>query len=63
MELLYLNFYLRNSTIFGGGDLEHKMCLDFRTVFVSNIVRIMERGTIKNVHMSSGKVPFILIRF
>ena len=61
----YFN-YLINSMIFGEKVTEHEMCvlisstILFETFFV---LRIIERGVIKNVHRSSRKFPVILVVF
>jgi hypothetical protein len=64
---LYKNFphYLINNTIFGKRLVNTKYVFWFYLQLLSEtflIIRRNERDTIKNVYLSSCKVPFILIR-
>jgi hypothetical protein len=46
--------------------IKHKMCVLFSLQLLPetfHIIRKIQRGNIINVHMSSSKVPVILIRF
>jgi hypothetical protein len=65
--LLYFSIYFINDTIFERKKLlnEHKMCVLIfsKTLETFLILRRVERDMIKNVYLSSCKIPVVLLRF